>query len=193
MTAPKKTVGTEKPKYTRKREAMSPVDRVNNQPYDIDVIPEPTHPTKTSRAINKLVVAAMVLVFAALIVLFHWAIVDENVLVVKNSPFPVRTIREHPTANGVVLLNVDLCKNTDAKGSVRTSFVSETREVFLPLAEENIPKGCFNRELPVLIPKDLAPDTYKIKFRVTYDLNPLKKGIVDEFESKEFTVDPVTQ
>ena len=167
--------------------------RVQNQPVGLDTIPEPAHPSPRSKFVNYVVVAALVVIAIGLGVIFKWAAANENVLEVRNEPFPVRTIREHPTAGGVVLLNVDICKNTDIKGSVRTSFVSQTREVFLPLSEESIPKGCLQREIPVLLPKDLLPDTYKVKFRVTYDLNPLKKNIVDEFESKEFVVDPAAQ
>lgn len=193
MAKTEQTVGTAEPKYKRQRSAMTPEDRVNNQPYDIDVIPEPAHPPKSTKVINYIIVAALLLVALSLGLLFKWALADENVLRVNNSPFPVRTIREHPTASGVVILNVDLCKNTNAVGQTRTSFVSSSREIFLPVQEEKLPKGCLKQEIPVLLPKDIIPDTYKIKFRVTYDLNPLKKGIVDEFESKEFVVDPVTQ
>lgn len=193
MAKTKKTIGTKEPVYKRELVAMTPEDRVNNQPYDIDPIPEPTHPTKTSKIVNWLVVAALVVIAIGIGIILKWATANENVLEVKNAPFPVRTIREHPTAGGVVLLNVDVCKNTDVEGKVRVSFLSESREVFLPLSDEALPKGCLQREIPVLIPKDITPGTYKVKFRVTYDLNPLKKGIVDEFESKEFIVDPVSQ
>jgi hypothetical protein len=90
-------------------------------------------------------------------------------------------------------MTVNLCKNTDAVGKVRTSFVSQSREIFLPVSDEKLPKGCLNnQEVPVLIPKDLPPDTYKVTFRVTYDLNPVKKSVVNEFESRSFVVDPPT-
>lgn len=167
-------------------------NKTTGQPDNLDIIPEPTHPSVRSKIVNRLVVVALIVVALGLGVILKWSFVDENILEVKNSPFPVRTIREHPTANGVVLLNVDMCKYTDIEGSVRTSFVSDSREIFLPLSRENIPKGCFNREIPVIIPKDIVADTYKIKFRVTYDLNPLKREISDQFESKEFVVDPQT-
>jgi hypothetical protein len=162
----------------------------NKRPRDIDKPQEIEQPNNTTKFLNWLVGGALVVVAIGLAIILDWSFANENVLVVKNSPFPVRTIREHPEANGVVILNVDYCKNVDIKGRIRTSFVSETREVFLPLSDENIPKGCETREIPVLIPKDITPDTYKIKFRATYDINPLKRGIVSEFETQEFVVDP---
>lgn len=161
-----------------------------NRPTDLEKPQDVEHQTKTSRIINWFLVIALAIVAVGIGIILKWSFANENVLTIKNSPFPVRTVREHPEANGVVILNVDYCKNIGVNGRIRTSFVSETREVFLPLADENIPKGCQTREIPVLIPKDLLPDTYKIKFRATYDVNPLKKAIVSEFETKEFRVDP---
>lgn len=158
----------------------------------LDPIPEPPHQTGRSKLANWIVVGALVLIALSLGVFFKWATANENVLEVKNSPFPVRTIREHPTASGVVILNINVCKNSDVVGQTRVSFVSSSREIFLPMSEEKLPKGCLDQEIPILIPKEMPADTYKIKFRVTYDLNPLKKNITDEFESKEFIVDPVT-
>lgn len=163
----------------------------NYQPNGIDAIPEPTHPKKSTKVANYVAVVSLVLVALALALFMKWSFASEDVLKVNNSPFPVRTIRQHAETGGVVILTVDLCKNTAVEGMTRTSFVSETREIFLPVAPEKLPKGCLkNQEVPILVPKDLPADTYKIKFRATYDLNPLKKGIVSEFESKSFQIDP---
>lgn len=137
----------------------------------------------------------LILVFISLIViglgigrLLTWSLASEDILEVKNEPFPVRTIREHPTAAGVVILKVEACKNTETIGRVRTSFVSESREVFLPVFEDRGSRQCFESEVPVLIPKDLPPGKYKVHFRVAYDINPIKKDVLQEFESKEFEV-----
>ena len=151
---------------------------------------EPVHLSKWSRFGIKFLYASLVLIALAFALFLKWSFADENVLQVNNEPFPVRTIREHPSSNGVVILKVDFCKNTDVNGDLRLSFVSKDREVFLPITQERTPKGCQNTEFPIIIPSNIEPGTYVIKFRVTYDLNPLKKGIVDEFQSKEFTVEP---
>lgn len=175
----KSTEAVTKPNYGKVNKIAGPeVDR------------EPEHPTRTTRWTNRVVVAALIVIALGLGLMLHWSLADTNVLKVNNSPFPVRTIRQHAEQGGVVILNVDVCKNSSVQGKTRTSFVSETREVFLPVADEKLPKGCLNQEVPILVPKDLPADTYKIKFRVTYDLNPLKKGVVNEFESKSFEIDP---
>lgn len=121
-------------------------------------------------------------------VFIYWSFANENALEIKNQPFPVRTIRNHTAPNGVVILSVDYCKNTKAVGRVRTSFVSSTREVLLPVSEDKQGKGCVKTEVPILVPKDITPDTYKIKFYTTYKVNPFKT-VTSEFESKEFIVD----
>lgn len=175
---------------TKKRTPMTEEYRVKNQPDDLDVIIEPEQPSTRSKVANWLAAGALLIVASAVAVLLSWAWESENVLQVNNEPFPVRTIRNHPEPGGVVFLNIDLCKNTDTEGILRTSFVSNTREVFLPLQNEEMDHGCFIREIPVSIPANIEPDTYRVRFRVEYALNPLKQKVIDEFQSREFIVDP---
>lgn len=163
------------------------------RPEDIDAITEPEVVPVRSKIINYIVAGALAVVAVALGIFFYWASAGEKIITVNNEPFPVRTIREHPTAGGVVFIKVDLCKATDIEGELRTSFISTAREVFLPVSSERLEKGCFVREIPVLIPNDLPAGTYKVKFSIKYNLNPLKQGVVDEFESRGFRVGPVTQ
>jgi len=153
---------------------------------------EGDRPSKKSKLVNKAIVAALVVSMLALFVILRWAVADETPLEIKNSPFPTRTIREHPTAGGVIIMTADYCKHTNATGRLRVSFVSSSREIFQPVVDERGPKGCNKTEFPVLIPKDIPPDTYKVKFRATYDLNPLKRNITQEFESQPVVVNPTT-
>lgn len=159
---------------------------LNKQPID----PNPEHQTKTTRAINWFVLAALVVIAIGIGIFLKWSFQDEKILEVKNSPFPVRTIRDHPTSGGVIILNTDYCKYQEIEGNLRVSYVSDTREVFLPIAKERGPVGCQKVEVPILIPSDIPPDTYRIKFRVTYDLNPIKKNVEVNFESQPVQVDP---
>lgn len=161
-----------------------------NRPSDLDRITEREHPTKATKTINKIVVVALVVIALALGLILKWAVEGEDVLVIKNSPFPTRSIRTHAQPEGVIILTVDYCKNTDLQGEVRTSFVSSSREIFLPLSHEQYDKGCRKQEIPVLIPKGLPADDYKLKFIARYDINPLKKQVPVEFESQTFHVDP---
>jgi hypothetical protein len=142
----------------------------------------------TLRAKKLFVYISMAILALGMLRLVTWALQPSDVLVIKNSPFPTRTIREHPTANGVVFLQIDYCKKVQAEGRVRTSFVSDSREVFLPIAYDNQAPTCQNTEIPVKLPKDLPPDSYKVKYRVEYKVNPLKQREIEEFESKEFEV-----
>lgn len=163
--------------------------RVNPSNVEQREMIEPPHQSKTNKFISWVVVGALVVIGISIAIFLKWSFASDNVLVVNNSPFPVRSVRPHAESNGVIILNVDYCKNVNIKGQVRTSFVSSSREVFLPVSDENQATGCHQTEVPILIPKDLPPDTYKIKFRATYDLNPLKKNVVSEFESQQFRVD----
>lgn len=154
--------------------------------------PDPPKESKKSRTINRVIFLALVAIAVALAIMFYWATATDKPITLNQEPFPTRTIRDHPTAGGVVFLTTDYCKSTTAVGELRVSFESKTREVFLPLAKEASKKGCHVEELAVLIPKDIEPDTYKVKLRLTYDLNPLKQGITQIFYSYPVIIDPTT-
>lgn len=150
-------------------------------------LPRPV--SKKSKIAAKIVFFALFLIAAIIGLVAYWTVQPADPLQINNSPFPVRTIRQEPTPDGVLVLTVDYCKTMNVSGKVRMSFVSSSSEIFLPVSEEHLPLGCRkNVEVPVVIPKDLTPDTYKIKFRTTYNINPIKSEVVREFESRPFTV-----
>lgn len=161
----------------------------DNQKVDIDTIPEPVHPAKITKFINYAIASALIVIALGLGIFLKWSLADTTVLDVKNDPFPARVVQD-PTGQtgGIVFLKIDYCKNQNVDGKIRISYVSKSREVFLPLADEKLPKGCNNQEVPVILPLSLLKDTYKIKFHVSYDINPVKRGIVADFESQPITV-----
>jgi hypothetical protein len=130
---------------------------------------------------------ALVIIGIMIAIFVYWGISGREVLVINNQPFPVRTIREHAKADGVIILKVSFCKKIKNEGKVRVSFVSASREIFLPVNNEDSPPGCVDTEVPVLVPKDIPPDTYHIHFRATYKVNPLKT-VTEEFDSKPFEI-----
>lgn len=167
----------------------------NKEPKELVVSPELAHPTKTTRFLNWVVAGALIIAAIGLFIILRWSFASDKILEVHNSPFPARVVSD-PSGNtgGIVFLKADYCKNTPLVGELRISYVSASREVFLPLAKEQLPKGCESQEVPIVIPKDLPVDKWKIKFRASYDINPLKKGVSTTFESQQFTVgsqDPI--
>lgn len=162
---------------------------IKNKPDDLEAIPEASQPTKRTKLANIIAAISLVLAAAAVTVFLGWSVADPNVLEIHNSPFPARVVKD-PTGQtgGIVFLKADYCKNSDLVGEVRMSYISKSREVFLPLAQERLPKGCADREIPVIIPLNLLKDEYVIKFRVTYDLNPVKQDATVLFESQPVIV-----
>lgn len=151
----------------------------------------PELPSPTTRRINLIILGALIIIALGLGVILNWAFAGEDILELKKDPIPARVLKdESANTAGVVFLDLDYCKKSPVEGQARTSFVSQTREIFLPIGPERSKPGCNKAELPVLIPKDLPPDTYKIRIRATYNVNPLKQGIVEEFNSEPFTIDP---
>jgi hypothetical protein len=100
------------------------------------------------------------------------------------------TITVEPPATkdgGIEYLTVNYCKKINISGSVRTSFVSTTTEVFQPIGAEQLPKGCQTIKVPVIIPLDLPAAKYYIHFRATYKLNPLR-SVTEDFTTNTFQV-----
>lgn len=143
--------------------------------------------TRRARVLNHFVYLALIVLAIAIGLFLKWSFQRQDVLVINNQPFPVRTVQDGSNSKGIVIMKVDFCKNVAVKGQIRVSFVSSTREVFLPVAEETQGVGCQKADLPIVIPKDLISDTYKVKFRATYQLNPLR-SVTNEFETAQFEV-----
>lgn len=137
-----------------------------------------------SRIVLALAILITIIAVGILGLVLFWVYQPSNVLEVKNSPFPVRIVNDGD--NKIVVMHINYCKNISKQGKVRVSYVSKSEEVFLPVADENGPKQCQETDIPIILPKDLKPDVYKIKFRATYDINPIKKDVVNEFESQSF-------
>lgn len=136
---------------------------------------------------NYAIIALFILVISIGGLFIYWTLSSSEVLVLKNLPFPAQTVPATAATDGLIELKVDYCKKVNATGIVRISFVSNAREVFLPIAPDKQPAQCLNTNIPIIIPKDLPPDTYHIHFHVVYKVNPLKTTTQD-FDSKSFTV-----
>lgn len=146
--------------------------------------------TKTKKVVSWFVIAGLVVIAVGIGIFLKWSFQPEEIFQIKNEPFPIRSVAPVITPGDVVILDVDFCKNHEVNGLLRISFVSSTREIFLPVSNETGAKRCEHTEFPLIVPKDIPNDEYRVKFRATYNLNPLKKGIVEEFESKPFKVGP---
>lgn len=153
------------------------------------IISEPLHPTKTTKWLNRVFLISLVLIALGIAQFLRWSFADTDVLQVHNSPFPARIVSDPSgKTGGIVFLTADYCKTQAITGQIRISYVSKSREIFLPLAKEQLPRGCAKTDVPVVIPLSILQDTYKIKFRVTYNINPLKQNIITDFESQQFMV-----
>lgn len=146
---------------------------------------------KSKRALAYFAYFALGVISVILLVLGFWTFGARDVLEINNAPVPVRTILPNATADGIIVLRVDYCKKVKATGKVRTSFVSKTREIFLPANIDTQAPECYigdkAREIPIFIPHEIEPGEYKIHFRVAYQVNPLK-SVIEEFDSKPFVV-----
>ena len=155
---------------------------MNDAPQPSIYAEEPPHASKGSKLAYKFALAAFVVIAFGLGLYLKWAIQSDIILKVNNAPFPARVISQDGDA--AIVLSVDACKTQDVEGVLRVSYVSKTREIFLPVVRERGPVGCGKRDMAILVPKDLPTDTYHIKFRTIYNLNPVKGAVVQDFDSQ---------
>lgn len=136
---------------------------------------------KYIKILKAIIYASLVLLAISTTLLLYWLYQPSNVIEFREQPIPSRV------DGRTVILHINYCKNVSATGRVRTSFVSSSREVFLPAYTDRQPAQCINTEFPILIPKELPADTYRIHFRVDYTINPIKR-VVNESDSTQFKV-----
>jgi hypothetical protein len=116
----------------------------------------------------------------------YWLLVPIDILVIKNSPVPVRPPTNTP--GGVEILTHNFCKLTNDRGSLRISFIGNNTETFLPVTPEQSGKQCDNKvDFPVILPDTLKSATYHVHFRAIYHPNPVQV-VVKEWDSQEFDV-----
>lgn len=120
----------------------------------------------------------------------------KEALSVSPQPIPVltETVKKDGTCAALgfdrcVVLKLTRCKNTDAKGRVVITLVSNKTRLTLPVGNDNGERKCDNNlQLPLPIPPQTAPDTYHINFRATYKINPIIT-LTQDFDTEEFNVE----
>lgn len=116
-------------------------------------------------------------------VLLYWLYQPYQVL----SPNPVIKVTSVEDAH-LVILSATYCKNLNAKGTVRISFVGSTIEELTPMATEAQPKQCYDKQqIPIIVPQDLPVGKYYIKFSANYKINPLRT-FTTIYQSESFEV-----
>lgn len=151
---------------------------------------EPPHASNRAKFTNKLAIVALLIIAVGVGIFLKWEYANETVLKVNNNPFPTRVISEGSDA--AIVLSIDVCKQQTTTGTLRISYVSKSREIFLPVTPERSPKGCNKQDFPILVPKDLPADTYQIKFHAVYNLNPVKNNVVEDFLSQPVVINTAT-
>ena len=159
-----------------------------DRPCDLDKPVEFELPGRKVRWMNKFAIVALVIIAIGIGIFLKWSFQTEQPLVVKNSPFPTRSVPPTPDKSDVLVLDIDYCKNTSKQGVVRTSYVSESREIFMPEVTEQYAEGCKSENIPILIPSNLPDGTYHIHFSIAYNINPLKQNVVVTFQSQKFEI-----
>lgn len=127
----------------------------------------------------------LVLLAIVSLVIFYWNVQPVTVIDAKNTPYPVRPSVADP--GGVEIVTADYCKLQSVDGTVVIRYVGRKSIVRSPDLPERAGKGCYKQDIPMLLPAQLANDTYYLEFNATYRLNPLTT-VTETSRSQEFTV-----
>lgn len=118
----------------------------------------------------------------------YWEYQSTDVLDIKN---PITVEPPIASSGNPIVLTLNYCKNYSASGSVRISFVGDAIEIFQPMATDSQPKGCYKDiKAPILLPPAtvVPAGTYRIKFNVNYQINPIKT-VHKVFYTEKFTIE----
>lgn len=137
-----------------------------------------------------LVIASIsIVVFYIAYLVVTWSYQSDNVIDIKQ---PIEVKGEPVAKDSIVILKIDYCKRIDTKGVVERKLVSDRAEYLFPTTKDATEAECGKIEAPTLLPVlpvGATPGVYHIEYIVTYDINPLKTGIVEEFKTEEFKVE----
>lgn len=115
----------------------------------------------------------------------YWLNAPEDVLHL-NKPIVVQP----PTtsAESTVYMDFDYCKTQAVSGTFSRRIFSDRQEVLNQTGvPENTPSGCVHVQQPLLLPRTIEAGTYRVKYVINYQLNPLK-SVSQTLISEPFTV-----
>lgn len=149
---------------------------------------EPKAPL-TIRLAYLVIASIAVVVFYIAYLVVTWSYQSDNVIDIKQ---PIKVKGDRVAKDSIIVLEIDYCKRYDTKGVVERKLVSDRGEYLFPTIKDSTPAECNKIDAPTLLPvlpHGATPDTYHIEYTVTYDVNPLKQGIVEKFKTEDFKVE----
>lgn len=131
--------------------------------------------------------AYLALLLAAIVVgtAIYWLNQPEEVIHL-NSPITIQP-PEAPVESKVYV-GLDYCKLQSADGIFSRRIVSDRQEIINQTGiPEHSKSGCVKSQQELLLPKQAEAGTYRIKYVINYQLNPLKSVMVTLI-SEPFTI-----
>jgi hypothetical protein len=116
-------------------------------------------------------IVALTIIMTGVIVI--WLDYPYRTIVISQVPIPV--FKEEILSGGAVVLNFKYCNYTSTEVHVFRKLVSDSISIDLPEVDRVVPKGCFDQNAPVAIPKLLNKGIYHLEYRDEWQLNPVRK------------------
>lgn len=145
----------------------------------------PVKPTLLQRALRFLAYFVVSCAILAGGLVIYWLVEPSDVLIAKNTPFPVHPDNLAP--EDVIFITVNYCKIKRVDGTVIARLVGDKSITRLPWPNENSSPGCVNTDVKVTIPSFAKDDHYHFEFEIDYEINPLKHE-VETLKSAPFTI-----
>lgn len=129
----------------------------------------------------------MIIIAAASVglMLIWWMVEPGDVIEIDERP--IQVAETYDASDKVITVPVELCKKLPLTAELRRSFIGETARVFLPVVIERLEPGCYETDVSVLIPAQVVPGKYTIKYETSYVINPIKTTH-EQFETTPFVI-----
>ena len=136
------------------------------------------------KILNCISFASIGMGFAFIITLLFWYSYPYKPLVINHQPFHIST--REVKQGGLLIYEIDYCKNTDTVSTVSRSFVNGLLFT-MPIVEGSNKRGCGVNNVFLQLPPDLPAGDYVLEINYTYRMNPIKDVSV-KVSSEHFTV-----
>lgn len=148
---------------------------------------------KRSKLLFIISMAVIILSMALIGIFLYWNTYPYDPLVFKDqNGYETNTLmvgnedKEVPNGGYLELL-ANYCKNTDAVGKIEVYMVGETSKDQLIFGEDIRESGCYDKSIPVKLPKVLTSEKRHLEMTVKYQVNPIRT-VSEVIQTEEFDI-----
>lgn len=147
---------------------------------------KPHEPSHKDRILTKLSFVIIGFAVAFITTLAYWSFQPDRIA--SQDGMIISFVENEAYAGQVLKVKLTYCKEIDGPVQFTRSFISKSTEVNNPALTDVTGKGCIkDRIVDVPVPEQAATGSYRLKYHLTAQVNPLKT-VNEDYYSEEIKI-----